>query len=344
MNKKTIIIIVLAALGFSVICGVFAGVTVSKMHEKEVAEESETSKPEPAEVKPEAEEAFDDPLKDYPEVDYFGEFGRDNASTGKLVSKLIDESGIDPGDILSVCSSDFAGDGGVEVFIFVGKYIEDEYESHYDGTFYYVDDKSVQKFEPTVSEWWNDYGRYFDFGKRKYYGLTEQFTTGVMTSIYSIYDGRPVVDELSGYGSIAMTGDNTGVVYHDTYDGIWDKNLEDYTGHTWKPYYFYYDENKDALCEYESEYVSEESLNSVCGTDILSEIEKAGGTYDTAYKRGNGLVTVTYYVQDDFEIIYSNATWDLNSKSYVPAWSDGSKTFSDSDYGGIYAQYLTDIW
>lgn len=357
MRKKTLIIVCAAVLAFALCVGILVSVLFHNLSDSDnektdrkhtaTSEEVDTEEdvkptPTPAPKEEVSEEpGIEDPLASNKDVDFIGDHGRDDEATRKLVKSFLEKSGVEPSKVLSVCASDFAGDGEVEAFIFTGEFVEDEYMSSYLGAYWYVkeDNSWEQKVAPEIS--WNDYGRFFDCGKRKFYAVTQQYTTGAPTTILTVYDGYASQVNMSGYGNVQQLEDGSFVVYHDTYDTFWDNASQFFIGHSWKPYYFYYDEAKDDMVEYESEDVSKKAINDLCGTDVLSEIKKAGAEFDSAYKRANGLVTINYSIKQADGIEYKNATWDLNKKSYVPAWGDGN-SFSDSDFGGTYTRYLVE--
>lgn len=374
MKKKTLIIII-AAIVASLLLGGAAAVIIYKVQEAERIEQAQMrakqrkkraeekkkqqeeealdnstdtdtdvqeSEPEPESEPLEEFPEYEDPLADNMDVVFLGDKGRDDLATKKLLHSLVYDKGVDPMSVKSVCASDFAGDGRTEAYVFAGELVTDDFMEYYSGDFWYVDEDEIDGFEPSFSEMWGDYGRFFDFGKRKYFSITERYTTGAPSDMWTVVDGKPFKDPISGYGNIDVFG-GEGVVYHDTYDATFDIALGDYIGHTWKPYYFYYDENKDCLCEYESEYVPEESINSVCNYDILGDIKKAGGIFNTAYKRANGTVSINYAIKRESETEYHNATWNLDKNEYERAYDGSGATLEGSDFGGTYERYLTDL-
>lgn len=378
MNKKKIIIIIVAVVAASLLFGGASAVVIHKVREARMEEqaemraeqrkkraeekkkaEAEQTEPEKTEVEektveenePESEQApavetyseIDDPLAGNPDVVYLGDKDGNDMATRNLVQKILSGNNIDSMSVLSVCSSDFAGDGKTEVFMFVGEYVPEEYMEYYEGSFWYADYDEVTELEASLSQMWLNSGKFCDFGKRRYFLISERYTTGAPTDMLTVVDGKPYKDPLSGYGNIEILPDLTGVIYHDTYDSIWDNTLGDYIGHTWKPYYFYYDATKDCLCEYESEPVSAEEINDLCGHDVLLDIQGAGGFFNSAYKRANGYVTVNYSIDSEIETQYCNATWDLDKNEYVRAYDGSEATLAGSDFGGTYERYLTEL-
>lgn len=287
---------------------------------------------------------YEDPLEDNKEVIYLGDKDGDDVSTRRILHNLIYDKGIDPMSVMTVCASDFAGDGRTEAFVFAGKYINDEYMPYYEGEFWYVDDDEIYDFPESKSGNWADYGRFFDFGKRKYFSISELYTTGSPSDMWTVVDGKPYQDALSGFGEITVFGKDYGVIYHDAYDAVYDTEMGFLMGHTWKPYYFHYDDVKDCLAEFEAQTVSIDKLNKLCDYDILGDIKKEGGEFTSAYKRLNGLVTINYSIFEGSQIEYCNATWNLDKHKYEPAYDGLGSTLTGSNYGGTYERYITDIF
>lgn len=277
-----------------------------------------------------------------PYVEFTGSYGIEDEETQKLIGRIVNEKGIDPQTILSVCSADFEGDGKREAFIFAGEKADDVDLPHFTGDFWFAGDEITKMYDSNTGMW-TDYGRFADCGKRKFFLVSDRYVTGAPTLIYSVRAGVFCGEEILGDGYIEQLVDGTFVIYHDTYDTTYDKQMGFYIGHSWKPYYFFYDEAEDRMCEYESESVEADRINEVCGVDVLSEIAGVGGEFISAYKRANGLVTINYQIEYEDSTEYANATWDLNAGQYVSAWDTGYASFDESNYGGTYERYLMDL-
>lgn len=89
----------------------------------------------------------------------------------------------------------------------------------------------------------------------------------------------------------AYAGD-TFTSVHSTYDLLYDKELGFYTGHTWKPYYFYYKDGK--VYEYKGKKISLARLKKYKNGKKMIKKYRKYGTIKSIIYRENGLVHVNY--------------------------------------------------
>lgn len=113
-------------------------------------------------------------------------------------------------------------------------------------------------------------------------------------------------------------------------------DTELWTGHTYKPYFWYYDSDADQIRKYGGKSISKEDFAELSGTNIPEEIEAEGYTVGEIIRWDNDIVTINYYYEilwDDGEpsgsIHYNNVIWDNNVKDfwrkeamYVTSWRD----------------------
>jgi len=307
----------------------------------EAALEEETT--EPAEVLEEEplEETFDDPLADYDSVIFMGDYGRDDNITRKYVQKLIDEKNIDPSKIFSVCCSDFDRDENAEAFVFEGE-IPDEEMGYYEGTCWYVSENDVAALKESVSEMWFDTGRFLDCDNKQFYLLSEYYTTAAPTLVYTVRDGKAVEEDISEKGYLEADDKGILTLTDDNYDVTYDQENGYFIGHSWKPYYLTYNSDNDRIEDVKATEISIYDLDEVCGTNITEELNLLEAYFINAYKRENGIVNINYLVPMDNGIQFYNASWDLNTHKYVPAWDLSDKSFSGSDWGGHYKAAILD--
>lgn len=254
-----------------------------------------------------------------------------------LKAAFIDMTGTDESEIRMIKADDFDGNGTVEAFIFAGSI--DEEMGIYEGLMWYTDGENCEELaEAETDAWWNIDG-FIDFGSRKYMYADVYYATGALSKVWSVYDGKVRECEISNLGSVAVSekGDNELTISDSSYDAIYDSEMGNLMGHTWKIYYFYYDQNDDCIKEYGGSSIIKKDINSYCGFDLVSEIESRGYTVSTAYYRENGILNVNYiYNESDQTINFENVNYDCKKKCYVNAWDTGEETFEDSSFGGIY--------
>ena len=158
------------------------------------------------------------------------------------------------------------------------------------------------------------------------------------------------MSDISRLGNISVS-DNLKdyIVVKDSYDNseTYETGKEDdaiWTGHTWKPYYFYYDDRKGDFTEYDCIKINRSKLAGICGFDPVSEIESEGYEVSDILMRDNGIININYSKKEldgsSFWITYKNASYDLNRKEFINAWGDGENTWQASDYGGIYLKSI----
>lgn len=119
-----------------------------------------------------------------------------------------------------------------------------------------------------------------------------------------------------------------------------------YTGHTYKNYYFYYDNQSGDFKEYVGKTISESDLLDSCGFDLASEIRSAGYEVDEIFKRDNGIINVNYSqttLEEDNTVWveYHNATYNEETGQFVDVFESGNLTWQDSDFQGTYVNAIT---
>lgn len=126
-------------------------------------------------------------------------------------------------------------------------------------------------------------------------------------------------------------------------------NSDDFmTGHTWKRYWLYWDEDSLSLREYGGiEITSEELLqipasNRELVQDTLTAITDGGYYLDTIYLRGNGIININYHsaaeYDNDLSYEYHNASLQLSDGTFTMICFQPNEEdlLSVMDQGGIY--------
>lgn len=275
-----------------------------------------------------------------------------NADEERLLTKLVEEEDADPEDVREYVVGDLDGDGSVEGFVYVGDEF-DEYNECF-GSIYFVSDKKCEMICDDhifrVSEDSKVFGQ-LDLGKRTLFTFNESYTTETMTHAYIVKDSSPVEASVSKIGYIFQREGSEDICIS---VGMYDHE-EDYEpgkeeealwlGHTWKNYYFYYDENLDDFREYGGYEISEEELNQIVGFDLAGEIRAKGYTLDAIYERGNGIVNVNYSILEGPDAdgvvmaTYENVSYDQKQQRFLDAdyyGSDDSEPWVKSSFGGVY--------
>jgi hypothetical protein len=121
------------------------------------------------------------------------------------------------------------------------------------------------------------------------------------------------------------------IIIHSTFDNITFGEGHINGAHTWKPYYFYYD---NGFHEYGGTGISLDELLSYENADsFIGQIKNEGGEITNILKRANGIININYTVYDpdaklkwNYNITISEADGkvSLNNKSLrEPAMNEG---------------------
>ena len=280
---------------------------------------------------------------------YSGTKKADDYETAELIQYFLDsEKDLTAKDILSATVDDFDCDGSYEAFIFVGEEIVYEDEGggsgDYQGHMYFTNGKYVDEFEDSASGLWGGIDGILSFDGRKYAYASERYVTDYISCVWSVYDGKAKYAEINRIGSVYQVNDADIYITDSMYDTYYDSEIGMMSGHSWKPYYFYYNKAKDCICEYGGTYVDKEDIDALCGTTLVEEIEANEYEVTSAFYRGNGILNVNYReLYEKGDVIFGNVNYDCKLKEYVNAWGAGHGDINNSDYGGIYVSTISDL-
>ena len=264
-----------------------------------------------------------------------------------LIAKVLEGTGVDVLDIKDSVIADFDGDGSREGFVFIGGDIDEEWSTCL-GQLYFVSDNGKEMLKDTnfvVND--GKIIQEFPVSDKTFIAVEEAYTTSSVSFLYYVENGECKDSYLSGIGGFYKPDfvDDYAIslsCYDMSFD--YEEGKEDegmYMGHTWKPYYFYYDEATGRFEEYVGKEISEEELNAACGFDLAGEIKAAGNQIDGILRRDNGIINVNYSYKTEYEggsvsIQYSNVTFNEKTKEFVNVWGDGENTWENSNFGGTY--------
>lgn len=366
-NRKLIIVII--ALAVVIVGMIIAGIVLlnkNKPSGDEITDDNEPavtssidetdakdSKDTKAEEKPEAtptpeaekEEAVVNPLADL-EVSYPGSKKAEDPETAKLLQFFVEnEPDINKEDIIVATVDDFDCDGDYEAFLFVGDFYSDEYEEYYVGNMWFTNGEKNQDLgESSTGSWWTVDGT-MNFDGRKYVYATIYYTTGGLSKVWSVYDDMASVAEIDCLGSVTSAENNDIIITYDTYDTCLDSDTYYMIGHSWKPYYFYYDKKLDQIIEYGGAFVREDQIDKICGIDLVEQIHAQYPDVEitTAFYRENGVLNVNFReVNGKGDVNFSNANYNVKKGEFINAWSDSpTSDIKQTNYGGMYVSCLS---
>ena len=290
---------------------------------------------------------------DWDSFDYRVWFTVPDIDAKELIEKAVTTSGAGSDDVRDYAAYDYDGDGSLEAFVFIGSET-DEMWSTCSGTVWFVDDDSCESVQENES--------FFVYGNKVidmvnvdghiFAHTRVAYATSTVSYLYYVKDGNCRESEISGLGSFFKPdyadGYSISVSAYD-YCLDYDEGKESegmYTGHTWKHYYFYYDEEAEDFKEYVGTPITESELASECGFDLVGDIRKEGYQIDDIFKRDNGVINVNYSKiskgDGTVSVEYHNATYNVNTQRYADAWDSNANTWENSDFGGIYLRAITE--
>lgn len=178
------------------------------------------------------------------------------------------------------------------------------------------------------------------------FGFTMAVGTWGDTRLWTLENGRAVEVEVPGE-NLEFLGEGRFTVVKSAWDS--DAILVDgewqFTGHTWKQYWLYWDEESFSFREYGGVAITEKQLMALdgAGPDVQTQLEAIrleGGQIDSIYLRGNGIVNINYSIRREETALYQNITLQPDSDgklcalTYQPYSSNWLETL---DQGGVYA-------
>mgnify|MGYP000628668371 FL=1 len=215
-------------------------------------------------------------------------------STEQLsLEALIDEraGGKEAAEICFSIFDDFDGDGTDELFAVYGK---DRF-----GTLWYANANEAWNIYPANEEWG-------EFRTAEVGGdtliLTERlYATGNVTYCFRVENGSPIGIDTFNAGSLTQTNGAEFTGIKSTYDFCTDG-----TGHTWKPYWFYYENGE--FREHLGHSILYENFKDNFGgvseefaylQPYFDEIEAENGVITNVIVRDNGIININYKIVED---------------------------------------------
>lgn len=228
-------------------------------------------------------------------------------------------------EILCFVSEDFDDDGEKEAFAIVGKESFGVWEGH----LYFINKKSIVDitFDNSSSENerqfkpYNNTFRDISFGKQKAIAFSLYSATCNIDEVYGVVDGEPMkynIPDVNGYFQVT---DRFITLTVDAYDGTCDENYNWEGIHTWKPYYFFWNDSLKSFSEYGGIEITLEQLSKVKdvsrlmnqyyedGYDLVNIIYRANKIVNINFKKKDSInwegnvvyshVYVTLYIQND---------------------------------------------
>jgi len=233
-------------------------------------------------------------------------------------------------EILAFEYGDYDGDGTFEAFAFVGEE-PDEGDGHA-GEIWFVNAKGAVRLDEDrpYGTWYAGLIEIFTFGNRKFVKVEESYATAGISSFWSVRDGKPYKENISGHGGfLDQLDDINFTLEHSALDAVYIDGM--LMGRTWKRYWFYWDETSESFREYGGLEISEAQLRKCEGAaEILDEITANGCRIGDILYRANGTINVNY----------TTGAEQNESNSYTTLLLDGTKVTVDDIYENVGGFYL----
>lgn len=281
------------------------------------------------------------------------EISIDDERVDELVDKVLKASGASAEEVRHTLAGDFDKDGTTEAFVFVGSESDEMMETCM-GEIWFVSDTNCKSIlqDGQIWETEGDVFQTCELSNQTMVMDIRRFVSNAVTDMYYVKNGDVYTFGVSGIGMFIEPDyvDDYCISLSD-YDMIYDytKGKEDegmFVGHTWKYYYFYYDENSGEFLEYVGTKITEEELKKACGFDLAGEIRKEGFEVGDIFRRDNGIINVNYFEKGEYDnndayITYHNVTYNEKTKQFPKLSYDDEDSWKGSDFGGIYYKALT---
>ena len=251
------------------------------------------------------------------------------------LEKLALASGHTLDDFVAIDFEDYDGDGSSELFVMIGS-VDEDFAT---GPIWYVDDDDCMKvfddityvrqrgnenFSAIVSASVRKYVTYMTMG------------SGSVSFLWTVRDGEPVQSSISGLG-VVRTGTTEGelVLEIPVFDGAYSEVTDGWYGHTYKPYWFYFDEWTGDFREYGGIEISKDTVIQLSGMDLISAIENKGYEPGAAYYRRNGMLTINYQYRDG-DLRNGHIIYSIKDNAFITDWQERVETWTESGDGGWY--------
>ena len=271
----------------------------------------------------------------------------------ELIEKAVAEAGADISDARYSVVYDFDNDDDMEAFVYIGD-APDEYAACA-GEVWYVDGDKAEKIKQSGSFFvhGDKVIDLYPIGDSVVIELEEAFATSTVSYLFVMENGKWKESEISGLGYFFIddyvSDYCVSVSEYDAFVDYEEGREEEalYTGHTWKNYYFYYDEASGDFKEYVGIDISEDELKEACGSDLAAEIRDAGFEVDDIFKRDNGIINVNYSKTEKGDAgtvskEFHNVTYNEPNRQYIDVWGTNEGSWQGSDFGGTYLRAVTE--
>ncbi|MDO4731765.1 MAG: hypothetical protein Q4B14_06595, partial [Clostridia bacterium] len=241
---------------------------------------------------------------------------------------------------------DFDNDGKKEAFAFVGdKENDDALGELFTGELWFINDNTVKQLKSYSTMMTNMYSKInyvVEFSNRKFLCLNNLCGNYSLSEIWTVDNGQPKECNISGYGQGTVTVEHNAVALtNSAYDAVYDSSTNSYIGHTWKPYYYYWDESTRDFKEYGGVKITKEQFLNIKGaSDIINTVLNGGNEIVNILYRENGMININYKngnTYDNANLLYNEKT---NTMEVLKSGFTTPRDALASSYGGTYQEEI----
>ena len=273
--------------------------------------------------------------------------------TERLIDQVASEAKVSREEVRYYLVDDLNFDGKYEGFLFVGGEADPDWNSA-EGEIWFANEKETEKIHDEFSFLVNEDDNLFriiEGADKNFVAFNDMYATSAVTNLYYM-DGDTCKESVVSRIGDANVNEKTGDLVitlsaYDCYCTFTDGSDEpEWSGHSWKPYYYYYSRNTGDFMEYGAKEITADAYQELTGTDLSSMVTSRGYSQGSIIQRDNGILNVNYSQTTDpgdgsRTIQYMNATYDTREGDYISAWGDEEPGFFESDFGGSYEVQLS---
>lgn len=242
-------------------------------------------------------------------------------------------------EILCFVPDDFDDDGKIEAFALVGN----EEENVWKGCPFFINETTIAKLTSDIMlrlEWdqvgYRKTFRKVFFGKQKAVVFSLWAMNSHKDEAYGIINGKPMQFSIPDVEGGFKVTENFITLTVDAFDGSCDENFEWEGGHTWKPYYFFWNDGLNSFSEYGGIEITLEQLSKVKDVSrLMNQYYEDGYSLINIIYRANKIINinfrknesesvywhanVTLYIQNDSIYLSDNEILEKNAGYYLTA-------------------------
>lgn len=210
--------------------------------------------------------------------------------------------------VLKVFCEDFDDNGVKEAFILTGHLSEEvEGKAWLNGKVWLVTEQEIELAQQDISTQFTFDPKVVSFNGVKMLHVYQEYATGAHSYLYGVEDNKLHTYFDYGIGALIEGDGETVQIVHDTYDICYDRDMKVFTGHSWKPYYFYFEKADEdtgkgnRFREYGAIEISRKQFCKFAGANgVLEQIGAKGNVEitDILYRK-NGIININYKINEE---------------------------------------------